>query len=489
MKNNIVEFRVRGTAGGDRLTVPYDVSARTANLEVVKILIHSTISTKRRWATIDIKDFYLGTPLPPGHYEYMRIHRSKLPRETILKHRLDSIFHDDYIYFEVRKCIYGLPQSGKLSQTRLVKHLASHGYHQLPNVPCLFKHATRNITFSLVVDDFGVSYQHPSDFQHLIETLKSNDYLLTIQPEGNTYLGMHIKFNYSKNYVTISMPGYLEKALTRFRPHFLLPTHRAARTPGRYIPPKYGSKKPQLATTDETAFLTPAQKTEIQAIVGTILYYARAVDPTLLPIANEIASQQAAPTLAVLQAANRLLSYCAGNLNNHIVYHACDMILHLLVDASYLSRSHARSVAGGCLFLGNAHRPTQINGLIHCFSTIIPCVVASAAEAEYAALFAGGQQAAALRTILADMGHIQPPTIILCDNTTAIGIATDSIRQKFTKAIDMRMHWIRDRVRQNQFTITYIPTKENLADYFTKNLDHEAHCKFREFLVTSATNV
>ncbi len=47
IKNNIVEFRVRGTAGGDRLTVPYEVSARTANLEVVKILIHSTISTKR----------------------------------------------------------------------------------------------------------------------------------------------------------------------------------------------------------------------------------------------------------------------------------------------------------------------------------------------------------------------------------------------------------------------------------------------------------
>ena len=71
IKNNIVEFRVRGTAGGDRLTVPYDVSARTANLEVVKILIHSTISTKRHWATIDIKDFYLGTPPTPWP---LRIH-------------------------------------------------------------------------------------------------------------------------------------------------------------------------------------------------------------------------------------------------------------------------------------------------------------------------------------------------------------------------------------------------------------------------------
>jgi hypothetical protein len=161
------------------------------------------------------------------------------------------------------------------------------------------------------------------------------------------------------------------------------------------------------------------------------------------------------------------------------------MILHVLVDASYLSRSHARSVAGAVLFLGDLLQPTKINGPIHCFSTVIPCVVASAGEAEYAALFAGGQQAATIRTILEDLGYPQPPTIILCENTTAIGIATDSIKQKRSKAIDMRMHWIRDRVRQGQFTITYIPTDENLADYFTKNLDRETHNKFIPFLVNN----
>ncbi len=153
---------------------------------------------------------------------------------------------------------------------------------------------------------------------------------------------MTIRFDTKLNTVNISMPGYLEKALTRFRPQYLLPSHRAARTPGHYIPPNYGSKLPQLAPEDPTDFLSPEQKKEIQAIVGTILYYARAVDPALLPIANEIASQQAAPTRAVLKAANRVLSYCAAHLNNAIIYHSCDMILHRLADASGITYNQQR---------------------------------------------------------------------------------------------------------------------------------------------------
>ncbi len=166
----------------------------------------------------------------------------------------------------------------------------------------------------------------------------------------------------------------LTNTLQQFRPNYLLPKHRAARTPGIFIAPLYGSKLLQLATEDTTNLLTNVHKTEIQAIVGTILYYARAVEPSLLPVANEIASQQAAPTQAALKATNRLLSYCAAHRTGSITFHACDMCLHGVSDASYLSRSYARCVAGAYLFLGNFNRPTQINGPIHVFSTIIPCI-------------------------------------------------------------------------------------------------------------------
>ena len=86
------------------------------------------------------------------------------------------------------------------------------------------------------------------------------------------------------------------------------------------------------------------------------------------------------------------------------------------------------------------------------------------------------------------MRYPQPPTTILCDNTSAIGLANDTIKQKRSKAIDMRFHWIRDRIRQNQFGIVYIPTKENIADYMTKNLPKELHDRFTFYLVRDTTN-
>ncbi len=76
-------------------------------------------------------------------------------------------------------------------------------------------------------------YGSQSDIDHLEKTLQLNDYKIIIRPEGDQYLGMKIAFNTARTAVTISMPGYVQKMLTRFRPQFLDKAHHAARTPGR----------------------------------------------------------------------------------------------------------------------------------------------------------------------------------------------------------------------------------------------------------------
>jgi hypothetical protein len=79
---------------------------------------------------------------------------------------------------------------------------------------CLFQHETLDVTFCLVVDDFGVRYGQQSDADHLIAALKACDYELTIKPTGDTYLGMNIVFGPDR--ISLSMPGYIDKALQRF---------------------------------------------------------------------------------------------------------------------------------------------------------------------------------------------------------------------------------------------------------------------------------
>ncbi len=128
-----IQFRVRGTTGGNLLLIPYDVSARTADLDVVKLLMHSVISSNRQWMTIDIKDYYLGTPLPSSRYEYLRIPLRMIPSAVLECYNLQPYIAHGHVYFEIRKCMYGLPQAGKLSQVRLIDHLAQHRFTQCPN--------------------------------------------------------------------------------------------------------------------------------------------------------------------------------------------------------------------------------------------------------------------------------------------------------------------------------------------------------------------
>jgi len=111
--------------------------------------------------------------------------------------------------------------------------------------------------------------------------------------------------------------------------------------------------------------------------------------------------------------------------------------------------------------------------------------MSSAAEAEIGALFHNGKEACHLRTILEEMGHPQPPTVLITDNLTAAGIANDTVKQRRSKAIDMRFYWVRDRVRQGHFRILWLPGSGNHADYFTKHhpASHHRAMRPRYFVV------
>jgi hypothetical protein len=485
-----IQRRVRGTAGGDRINYPGDVSAYTAEMEVVKIHWHSVVSDNihthcTRYMTADIHDFYLGAPLERP--EYVRIPCKQISHKNIEKYNLTPYIQNESVLFEINKCLWGLPQAGILSQKRLVTHLAKHGYRQPDQaVPCYFKHDTNNVSFTLVVDDFGIKYSDKSHAQHLIDTIQLLYPQLKVDWTGAKYLNFTLDFDMNDNTLAFSMPNYIPKALERFRHG---KTVKGASSPELYIPHYSKSNpathQPQQVSVDNSPPLNPDEIKLLQQIVGVYLYYARAVDPTMLTAVNHIASLLSTPTKQLLEYADRLIAYSAAYPNHKTVFKGCDMILFMQSDASYLTRSSARSVAGGLFYLGNQNDHNNINGLIYALSLIIDTVCSSVAEAEYASLFICGKQGTWFRTVLAVMGYPQPaPTPILCDNSVAVGIANNAVKLKHSKAIDMRYHWIRDQIKQGKFNVYWQAGSTNHADFFTKALTVRKHQDMKKAFVS-----
>jgi hypothetical protein len=211
-------------------------------------------------------------------------------------------------------------------------------------------------------------------------------------------------------------------------------------------------------------------------VTGSILYYARAVDPTVLMPLNDITTEQTKATEKTQAATNQLLDYLATHPDATTRCHASDMILHIHSDASYLSVSNARSRLGDLFFLGNkSPERDKLNGSILNVASVIKNVVASAAKSEVGACFHTAQSGAPLRVTLTELGHTQPPTPLQTDNSTAFGILNKTIKQKRSTAMYMRYHWLTNRVRKKQFDVYWRPGRENLGDYHTKHHSAQHH--------------
>jgi hypothetical protein len=108
-----------------------------------------------------------------------------------------------------------LPQARILANKKLRQKLAPFGYHKCVETPGLWKHDSRPLTFTLVVDDFGVKYESKEDADHLIASIKST-YKLTKDWTGNLYCGISLDWDYINQTVDISMLGYIKKKFQEY---------------------------------------------------------------------------------------------------------------------------------------------------------------------------------------------------------------------------------------------------------------------------------
>ena len=193
---------------------------------------------------------------------------------------------------------------------------------------------------------------------------------------------------------------------------------------------------------------------------------------------SAIATRQSCATLATEQAVHLLLDYVATYPSDGIVYRASDMVLCAHADAGFLNETNSRSRAGAHIYLSENDPFPRFNGAVLSIAQIIKFVMASAAEAELAALFVTARQMILHRQTLIDMGWPQPKSPIQTDNSTAEGVTNKTIVPCRAKMMDMRLWWLRCRSSQDQFRYYWDAGSKNWADYHTKHHPdtyHEAH--------------
>ncbi len=193
-----------------------------------------------------------------------------IPEEIIEQYKLREIATQDrYVYTEITKGMYGLPQAGIIAQELLEERLAKHGYFQSKIIPGLWLHLTRPILFSLVVNNFAVKYTRKEDAKHSMAALQK-DYKATDDWTGTKYLGLTIEWDYDNGQVHLWMPGYVSKALLQFN-------HKKPEKTQNSLHPHtisaYGTKIQYANQPEDSPKLDKEGTKYIQQVAGTLLYY------------------------------------------------------------------------------------------------------------------------------------------------------------------------------------------------------------------------
>ena len=156
---------------------------------------------------------------------------------------------------KTQKGMYGLPKAAKIANDKLKINLAKFGYKPAPITSGIWRNQTFPLQFSLVVDDFGIKYEHQEENTHLLDALKT---ICKISEDwyGKLYCGLNLEWDYYKREVLVSMSKYVTKTLHKFQhPN----PKRAQYAPHQWTRPNYGATK-QLATPLDTSPPIPEGK-------------------------------------------------------------------------------------------------------------------------------------------------------------------------------------------------------------------------------------
>jgi hypothetical protein len=213
------------------------------------------------------------------------------------------------------------------------------------------------------------------------------------------------------------------------------------------------------------------------SLVGSILYAALVSRPDIAYAVQALGRHIQASTVVHHVAAKRVLRYLTGTRDLGIKYSvggaSGGALMEGYSDSDWAGDVDTRRSTTAYVFM-------IAGGAMSWSSRLQATVALSSTEAEYMSLCAAAQEAIYLRQLLADLGYEQrEPTVIYDDNQGCVALAQSDRINKRTKHIDVRYHFVRERVESRELKIKYVPTEHQLADMLTKALERVKMEKLR----------
>lgn len=351
----------------------------------------------------------------------------------------------------LKRSIYGLKQSPRQWNQKLVSVLIQIGLKQSSADPCMFATQDGMQIVAIYVDDILVLGSTEEKVED-IERLLTKNFEVTFL--GIPRFLLSIQITWFTNYVTISQEQFIYKMLEKYDLLNCKPVS---------TPMDCGSK-PEKAKPDETR----TDKTQYQSKVGSLLYLAMGTRPDIAYTVNVLSQFSSDPTVTHHNMIQHLLRYLKGSMKKRLIYkHTSSAKLIMYSDASYAnSVDDRRSYSGYIGLYGNA--------VVSWSSKKQQSVAVSTTEAEYMALSASCRQVMWMSYLLKDFNNTLQP-LLLCDNQATIHLSNNPALHRRSKHIDVHYHYVRERIIENDVIINYVTTKENIADLLTKAVGRDRH--------------
>lgn len=462
--NLIILHKVRVTLGGYSQVKGVDYNetfAPCVKFETLRLLLSVGASKNAVIEQADVKSAYLQgelreelyMELPPLYEQFRTIPKPLEGKDVVLK---------------LNRPIYGSKQGGNEWYRKLCKEAENEGFTISKSDPCVFykNNGNRYQMFAAATDDFTMLADNDESMDSMKASLRHRFDIKFMGPI-RWLLGFEVTRDISNRTISLNQKAYTERIVERFGQtnarHVVTPME-----PGLDLTPN----SPAVSDT----LLNPRERTLYREAVGSLMYPAKVSRPDISFATSTAAQHMHEPRTTHWTAVMRIYRYLNGTKHYTLTLGGIgEITLSIFSDADWASNLHRHSISGFVSFVGDAP--------ISWSSKKQPLVTLSSTESEYVALTHTAKELIWLRRIFSELIRpITEPTILCCDNQSAIRLSKDATFHARTKHIDVHFHFIRQVVKLEYADIRYISTNDNIADIFTKSLANVKFSRFRYLL-------